>query len=73
MTIKVNGYAAASSTDSLEPYAFERRDPRAQDVVIDILYCGVCHSDIHSVRNEWHSMMSDNYNYPLTTTIITHC
>lgn len=55
MTIKVNGYAAASSTASLESFVFERRDPRAQDVVIDILHCGVCHSDIHSVRNEWHS------------------
>lgn len=55
MTIKVHGYAAASSNASLESFAFERRDPRAQDVVIDILHCGVCHSDIHSVRNEWHS------------------
>ena len=32
---------------------FERRDPRPDDVVIDILYCGVCHSDIHQARNEW--------------------
>ena len=55
MTIKANGYAATSCTASLEPFAFERRDPRVQDVVIDILHCGVCHSDIHSVRNEWHA------------------
>lgn len=55
MTLKANGYAAISSTASLAPIAFERRSPRTQDVVIDILYCGVCHSDIHSARNEWHS------------------
>ncbi|MDI1352785.1 MAG: NAD(P)-dependent alcohol dehydrogenase [bacterium] len=55
MTIEAKGYAAASSTAALEPYSFERREPLEQDVVIEILYCGVCHSDIHSVRNEWHS------------------
>lgn len=55
MTIKAHGYAATSSSASLESFGFERRDPQAQDVVIDILHCGVCHSDIHSVRNEWHS------------------
>lgn len=60
MTIKVNGYAATSSSASLEPFTFERRDPRPQDVVIDILYCGVCHSDIHTARNEWHSTVYPN-------------
>ena len=55
MTIKVIGYAAASSTAALKPFAFERRENGVHDVVIDILYCGVCHSDIHSARNEWHS------------------
>lgn len=54
MTIKANGYAAPSSSASLEPFAFERREPRDQDVVVEILYCGVCHSDIHTARNEWH-------------------
>lgn len=49
----VQGYAAHSATDKLVPYSFERREPRDNDVVIDIQYCGVCHSDIHSVRNEW--------------------
>ncbi len=53
MTIKANGYAAYSSNTLLEPFNFERRTPRAHDVVIDILYCGVCHSDIHCARNEW--------------------
>lgn len=54
MTIKVNGYAATSSTAPLAPFSFERRAPLENDIVIDILYCGVCHSDIHSARNEWH-------------------
>jgi alcohol dehydrogenase (NADP+) len=46
-------YAAQSATDSLAPFSFQRRDVGAHDVQIDILYCGVCHSDIHQVRNEW--------------------
>lgn len=47
------GYAAKSATLPLKPFSFERREPRAHDVVIDIAYCGVCHSDIHTARNEW--------------------
>ncbi len=47
------GYAAASSAGPLESYSFERRQPRATDVVIDIKYCGICHSDIRQVRDEW--------------------
>ena len=46
-------YAASSAKSPLAPYRFERRDPREHDVVIDILYCGVCHSDVHTVRDEW--------------------
>jgi len=46
-------YSAASATAPLGSTTIQRRDPRASDVVIDILYCGVCHSDIHSARNEW--------------------
>jgi uncharacterized zinc-type alcohol dehydrogenase-like protein len=53
MTLNIRGYAAQSATTPLAPHQFERRDPRADDVVIDILYCGVCHSDIHQARNEW--------------------
>jgi uncharacterized zinc-type alcohol dehydrogenase-like protein len=49
----IRGYAAQSATQPLGPFRFERRDPRPDDVVIDILYCGVCHSDLHQVRNEW--------------------
>ncbi|MCX5578894.1 NAD(P)-dependent alcohol dehydrogenase [Kaistia terrae] len=51
--MNVLGYAAHSSTTDLEAFRFERRDPRANDVTIDILYCGVCHSDVHNARNDW--------------------
>lgn len=47
------GYAAQSPSTPLAPMKFERRSPRADDVAIEILYCGVCHSDIHQARNEW--------------------
>ncbi|MDO7904089.1 NAD(P)-dependent alcohol dehydrogenase [Pseudomonas sp. K1(2024)] len=47
------GYAAQSSTAPLAPMTFQRRALRADDVAIDILYCGVCHSDLHQARNEW--------------------
>ncbi|MEO8635558.1 MAG: NAD(P)-dependent alcohol dehydrogenase [Gemmatimonadales bacterium] len=47
------GYAAQSATTPLGPYTFERRDPGPTDVQIEILFCGVCHSDLHQVRNEW--------------------
>jgi uncharacterized zinc-type alcohol dehydrogenase-like protein len=46
-------YAAHSATTPLVPYSFERRDPGPLDVQLDILFCGVCHSDIHTVRSEW--------------------
>jgi len=51
------GYAAVSATTPLAPYSFERRAPGASDVTIDILFCGVCHSDIHTARNEWHNTL----------------
>ena len=60
MTQSIRGYAAQSATTPLAPHSFERRDPRPDDVVIDILYCGVCHSDIHQARNEW-----GNSKYPV--------
>jgi len=47
------GYAAQSATAPLAPLTFSRRSPRPDDVAIEILYCGVCHSDIHQARNEW--------------------
>ncbi len=51
--IPVKGYAALNANSSLVPFSFERRDLRPDDVQIDILYCGVCHSDLHQARNEW--------------------
>jgi alcohol dehydrogenase (NADP+) len=53
MPVNVRGYAAQSATTPLGPFSFERRDLRADDVAIDILYCGICHTDIHQARNEW--------------------
>jgi len=47
------GYAATAATSPLAPLKFERRDPTPRDVQIQILFCGVCHSDLHTVRNEW--------------------
>jgi len=52
---KTIGYAAHNNHSPLVPFSFERREPLPTDVQIDILYCGVCHSDIHQVRNEWGS------------------
>jgi len=51
--IDTRGYAAYSATTPLAPFSFERRDPGPKDVRIEILYCGVCHSDLHTVRSEW--------------------
>jgi uncharacterized zinc-type alcohol dehydrogenase-like protein len=51
--INTQGYAAQSATDPLGPYRFERREPGPHDVQIEILFCGVCHSDLHTVRSEW--------------------
>jgi len=50
---KTVGYAAQSAGSALGPFQFERRDPGPRDVEIEILYCGVCHSDLHQVLNEW--------------------
>ena len=53
-------YAAHNATTPLGPFQFERRDPGPRDVLIEILFCGVCHSDIHQARNEW-----GNSNFPM--------
>ena len=50
---KALGYAAYNSTTPLSPFAFERREPGARDVQLEILFCGVCHSDLHTARSEW--------------------
>ena len=53
--IETLGYAAQSATTPLDLFHFERREPGPRDVQIEILYCGVCHSDLHTARNEWHN------------------
>ena len=51
--IQVHGYAAQKAKAALAPYSFERREPGTFDVVIDISFCGICHTDIHQVGDEW--------------------
>jgi uncharacterized zinc-type alcohol dehydrogenase-like protein len=51
--MKSKGYAALSPNANLEPYTFERRELGSNDVALDILYGGICHSDIHQAREEW--------------------
>jgi uncharacterized zinc-type alcohol dehydrogenase-like protein len=60
-TFTAKAYAAHSPTGSLAPFTLPRRSPRPQDVQIEILYCGVCHSDLHQVRNEWNEVMPTVY------------
>jgi uncharacterized zinc-type alcohol dehydrogenase-like protein len=52
---KVKAYAVQSATSALAPFAIIRREPGPLGVEIEILYCGVCHSDLHQARNEWHN------------------
>ena len=59
-TVASNGYAAQSAMSPLTPFSFSRRRPGLSDVQIEILYCGVCHSDLHTARNEW-----TNTTYPV--------
>src|SRR5271167_4775228 len=60
-TFTAKAFAAHSATSPLAPYSFSRRSPRPEDVQIEILYCGVCHSDLHQVRNEWQRVMPTVY------------
>ena len=57
--MKTNAYAAQNAANPLAPFNFQRRDVGEHDVQIEILYCGVCHSDLHTARNEW-----QNTTYP---------
>ncbi|WP_020674809.1 NAD(P)-dependent alcohol dehydrogenase [Geopsychrobacter electrodiphilus] len=54
-------YSAASATAALASATIQRREPTERDVQIEILFCGVCHSDLHTVRNEWSSIMATTY------------
>jgi uncharacterized zinc-type alcohol dehydrogenase-like protein len=58
---KAKGYSAASATSPLASATITRRDPTEHDVQIEILFCGICHSDLHQVRNEWSDVMPTVY------------
>jgi alcohol dehydrogenase (NADP+) len=60
-TFPAKAFAAQSPTSGLGPHTLQRRSPRPQDVQIEILYCGVCHSDLHQIRNEWQMVMPTVY------------
>src|SRR5580700_11111149 len=60
-TYPAKAYSARSATSKLAADSIRRREPRPQDVQIEILYCGVCHSDLHTVRNEWEIVMATTY------------
>src|SRR5713226_7562632 len=51
--LEAHGYAAAEARARLAPFRFQRRDALAHDVVLELLYCGICHSDLHYVNNDW--------------------
>lgn len=51
--MEVKGFAANAAKAPLKPFSFARRDPKDHDVVIDVKFCGICHSDIHQVKDEW--------------------
>jgi uncharacterized zinc-type alcohol dehydrogenase-like protein len=60
-TFAAKAFAARSASSGMAPHTLHRRSPRPQDVQIEILYCGVCHSDLHQVRNEWKDVMPTVY------------
>ncbi|MEO6323497.1 MAG: NAD(P)-dependent alcohol dehydrogenase [Thermoanaerobaculia bacterium] len=60
-TYEARAYAASSATGPLAPTTIQRRTPGPKDVQIEILFCGVCHSDLHQVRNEWEQAMPTTY------------
>jgi len=60
-TYAARAYAASSPSSGLAPATVRRRAPRPQDVQIDVLFCGVCHSDLHQVRNEWQGTIPTVY------------
>jgi uncharacterized zinc-type alcohol dehydrogenase-like protein len=60
-TFPAKAYAAQSATLPLAPFTLARRSPRPQDVQLEILFCGVCHSDLHQTRDEWKAVMPTTY------------
>src|SRR4029453_2641307 len=60
-TYNAKAYSAASATSPLASTTIPRRDPSERDIQIEVLFCGICHSDLHAVRNEWSSVMPTVY------------
>lgn len=60
-TFASKAFAAQSATSGLAPHTIQRRTPQAHDVDIEILFCGICHSDLHQARNEWSGVMPTTY------------
>src|SRR3989442_12301872 len=60
-TTKVQAYAAQNASSALAPFGITRRGPGPLDIQIEILYCGICHSDLHQARNEWSGVMPTVY------------
>src|ERR1043166_8920454 len=60
-TYNARAYSAAGEKSPLASTTIPRRDPLERDVQIETLFCGICHSDLHSVRNEWSEFMATNY------------
>lgn len=58
---ETRAYAAPSATQPLAPATIRRRATGPRDVKLEVLFCGVCHSDLHQVRNEWHQVMPTVY------------
>jgi threonine dehydrogenase-like Zn-dependent dehydrogenase len=61
VTFSAKAFAARSASSPRRPFTLQRRNPRPQDIQIEILYCGVCHSDLHTVRDEWNAVMPTVY------------
>lgn len=59
--IATKGYATHDASAKFEPFEFTRRDVGPSDILIDIQYCGICHSDIHQAKNEWPDLMPAMY------------
>ncbi|KAF3598946.1 hypothetical protein F2Q69_00032698 [Brassica cretica] len=59
-SVEAFGWAARDSSGHLSPFVFSRRETGEEEVRVKVLYCGVCHSDLHCLKNEWHSSI-----YPL--------
>ena len=60
-TFEAKAYAASAATSGLAPATIRRRAPGPHDIEVEVLFCGVCHSDLHQARNEWQSVMPTVY------------